>query len=101
MVLHRPLSWHDLQAHEKGLTRLLQNVPDDSARAVHGRHAHRMNLTAGCQASKHVDERESERSGSQKRILFEVSETIEPLLVSLSEPTKGLILVFQSGITSA
>ena len=44
-------------AHEKGLTRLpTKTFRDDSARAVHGRHAHRMNLRRNAKASKHVDE---------------------------------------------
>ena len=33
-----------------------------------------------------------------ERLYFEVRKTIEPLLTSLFEPTKGLILVIQSGI---
>src|SRR5262249_52219043 len=36
--------------------------------------------------------------GVPECLYFDVSETIEPLLVGLFEPTKGLIFVFQSGI---
>ena len=43
--------------HEKGLTRLpTKTFLDDSARAVHSRHVHRMNLRRDAKASKHVDE---------------------------------------------
>ena len=33
-----------------------------------------------------------------ERLDFEISDTIEPLLISLFEPTKGLLLVIQSSI---
>ena len=55
-------------------------------------------LRRNANTSKPVSEPEIGAKGVPERIYFEVSETIEPLLVSLFEPTKGLIFVFQSGI---
>ena len=48
--------------------------------------------------SKKVDEAGIGAKPVPERVDFEVSDTIEPLLISLFEPTKGLILVIQSGI---
>ena len=61
-------------------------------------HANQTSLRRDADASKQVGEPGIGAKGVPERLYFEVSETIEPLLVSLFEPTKGLILVFQSGI---
>jgi hypothetical protein len=48
--------------------------------------------------SKQVGEPGIGAKGVPEGLYFEVSETIEPFLVSLFEPTKGLILVIKPGI---
>ena len=57
-----------------------------------------ISLRRDADTSKKVDEPGIGAEAVPERLDFEVSETIEPLLVSLFEPTKGLILVIQSGI---
>jgi hypothetical protein len=57
-----------------------------------------ISLRRDADTSKQVGEPGIGAKGVPEGLHFEVSETIEPLLVSLFEPTKGLILVIQSGI---
>src|SRR5215813_3587467 len=71
----------------------------DKRRGWHSDRLCRSNkLTAGCRHFE-AGRRTGDRSeGGPRGLYFQVSEPIEPLLVSLFEPTKGMILVTQSGI---
>jgi hypothetical protein len=57
-----------------------------------------ISLRRDADTSKQVSEPGIGAKGVPERIYFEVSETIVPLLISLFEPTKGLILIIQCGI---
>ena len=54
-----------------------------------------ISLRRDADTSKKVDEPGIGAEAVPERLDFEVSDTIEPLLISLFEPTKGLILVIQ------
>jgi len=55
-------------------------------------------LQRDADATKQVGEPGIGAKGIPEHLYFEVSETIEPLLVSLVQPREGLIFVFESGV---